>query len=399
MKKIAVFGEIYSPNVGDGVIYESIEYLFGLREIKTIPCDLSGRLGWEDDIETTNGQPVSLLRKILRIPMRRSRFLRRMYTAMQWFFSKRSKISPTWEAIITSSDGVIVGGGQLLTDLNFGFPPKIYEVARLAKKHNKPMAFFGCGVGSGGWGWMARYLYGFALRYAKYVSCRDEPSAEIIRKYFPHFNIDVHPDPAFIIRQVLRKVTNQKAVNLDSIGFNFQDANHFRSFVPSLRELTDDKYTEFWTSIICSAQDSGYEVSVFTNGDPYDYKFAKAVDFKLKERGREVPLQLRPRRPLELVKTIDSLAVVIATRMHAGIISYALGYQPLAISWDKKVDGVWNSLELGEFVVSAQIFNSNDAWGILEYKLASVKKRSIDKKSIEDTLLCEVGRCCDKLEL
>lgn len=397
MKKFVVFGEVYSPNVGDGVIYDSIEYLFGLRGIKTFPCDLSGRLGWQDGTEVLTIGSVGLFRKTLRILVRKSRLVRRVYSAFYWFIFQRKSILPRWEAMIACSDGVIIGGGQLLTDINFSFPPKIYEVARLAKKYNKPLVFFGCGVGSGGWGWVAQHLYRSALSSAKYISCRDESSAVILKKYLPSCNVYVHPDPAFIIGRVLRSSDYMEFANPASMGFNFQDVNHFRSFVPALRGLTDSAYIKFWTSIICSAQDSNYEVSIFTNGDPDDYKFAKAVDSELKIRGRDVPLQSRPLRPLELVKTINGFTFVIATRMHAGIISYALGYQPLTISWDKKVDGLWNSLKLGEFVISPKIFMSNDPWRVLEQRLESVRDFSIDKLSIENILFSEVERCCVKV--
>lgn len=402
MKNVVVFGEIFSPNIGDGVIYNSLEYLFSLKNIKTSPSDLSGLKQWENNTEETTPKPINILHKSLRIPIRKIKFLRRIYSALNWFIFKRKKISPIWEDIIASSDGVIIGGGQLLTDINFGFTPKIYEISRLAKKHKKPLAFFGCGVGSNGWGLLSRYMYGAALHYAKYVSCRDESSAKIIKGYFPNFNVYVHPDPDFIISYLLKEKNSKKTINPTSIGFNFQDANHFRNFVPNLKKLTDEEYIRFWVSIISSAYNSGYQVSIFSNGDPEDYKFAKAVHFKLKNLGYNITLYPRPLKPVELIKIINNFANVIATRMHAGIISYALGNQPLAISWDKKVDGVWNSLGLGEFVVSEKIFDSIDPWLILEEKLTSIKKNPIKDNNIENInniLLNEINNCCTKLDL
>lgn len=398
MKKAVIFAEVFSQNVGDGVIYESLKYLFNLNSVETRAIDISGRSGWGNRPNEGTVGKKSIFRRLASKLARRSRFSRRLYNALLWFFVKKSQVRSVWEEAILSSDVVVIGGGQLLTDLDFSFPPRVFEIARLAKRHNKPLVLLG--VGASGWGPIAKILYRRALKSSVYISCRDYVSSQGIQKYLPNLEIHVHPDPAFIYNRINKKTLVKYERPIEYIGFNFQNVEHFKSFVPELKDLSDDEYVSFWSSLISSAKAQGYIPVIFTNGDVVDYEYAEAVHRKLLVEGCDVVLEPRPVRPHELVEFLVKMDAVVSTRMHAGIVAFALEKVVLAISWDRKVDNVWDSLGMKDNVISSSIFRTENPWNWVEQRLTPRDAATNQKlNNICDLLTSEVAHCCLKLRL
>lgn len=397
MSKVAVFGEVYSSNVGDGIIFDSLEYLFGLKGVQLIPCDLSGRQGWLIDDREQAPKPVDMFRKMMGMTLKSSKLLRRMYSAAHWFAFGRREVSARWENVIASSDAVLIGGGQLLTDINFGFPLKIFEVARIAKAHQKPLVFFGCGVGSNGWGYIAKKMYGYSLGYASYVSCRDYLSSEVIKRYYPEMNIHVHPDPAFVFGEISYPRTGGDAIEPPVIGFNFQSSAHFRQFVPELKQLSEGDYESFWVSVIRAAESEGYCPVIFSNGDPLDYRVSESVFGRLVNLGARVKLLRRPTRPSDLYGDICSMDCVVTTRMHAGIAAHALRRPIATFAWDKKVESVWAAVGKPEVVVSSSIFYSNNPWDVIKNSLFFQPSSESDAINAPERLKRSVDVCLNEL--
>lgn len=374
MKRVAVFGEIYSPNLGDGAIYQSLEKLFLVHHVKVLPVDLSGRSDWLRSPPIQAGvKKVGFLRRLGRIPLRNSRFLRRAYSASSWYLKDRKDVVSRWEKIVESCDAIVIGGGQLLTDINFAFPPRLLAVARLAKKYEKPLAVFGCGVGRD-WGYLAIRMYQEVLATASYVSVRDHESANLLSQYLVGCGkVNVHPDPAFYAATKISRQSSPSARKL--IGINFQPAAHFRAFVPGLRNLSDQDYSDFWYKLIRSACVMGETIIVLTNGDPADYETAQQVVTKLTGEGFSVELANRPIEPKQLYEQLSRLSTLICTRMHAGIVAYGLGVEVIPISWDRKVDGVWGAIGLGHRVVAADVLLHSDPWPISRQRIYGEEQR------------------------
>ncbi len=395
VKRVAVFGEIHSSNLGDGVIYDCISYLFGKHGVTTIPVDLSGRA---EPVEGTQTEvkEASALRKLVRKPFQNNRQLGRAHAALDWYVLKRNRQVRQWSRAIVSSDAVVIGGGQILTDRFFRFPPRVYEVARLAKLHGKPLAVFGCGSDPR-WGYLAAKLYSLVLQQAVYVSARDQSSAAFLSNYVSrNVSVNVHPDPAFVIGEL-----NPKLVGLDQnniLGVNIQPANDFRRHVPSLSALTDNQYFDFWARVLLGASNSGRQVRLLTNGSRDDYSTAEKVISHLHNKGVTIELEPRPVCVKVLVEQISKLSSMVSTRMHAGIVARGLGKKVAPISWDPKVSAVWQQVGGLDCVVPAETLLSRDPWPIIEKVLADQSADSIDMKknmvSIETaarSCLCAIG--------
>ena len=116
-KKIVVFGEIYSKNLGDGIIYECISALFTKYGVTTQPVDLSGRSDWDNSVDfNLKKSKVGLARRIVRIPVRSSQKIRKFLNVIDWYGYRRTMVLEKWESVIASCDAVVIGGGQLIVD-------------------------------------------------------------------------------------------------------------------------------------------------------------------------------------------------------------------------------------------------------------------------------------------
>lgn len=402
-QRVAVFGETHSSNLGDGVIYDCISYLFGKHGVTTIPVDLSGRSepASVDGTQTEINEP-SALRKLVRKPFQSYRQLGRAHAALDWYVLKRNRQVRQWSNAIMSCDAVVIGGGQILTDRFFRFPPRIYEVARLAKLHGKPLAIFGCGSDSR-WGYLAAKLYAKVLQQAVYVSARDQSSASLLREHVSSdVSVDVHPDPAFVVGRLNPELVD--SVQNDVLGVNLQPATDFRRHVPSLSALTDNQYFEFWVKVLLGASTSGRHVRLLTNGSWEDYSTAQKVISQLHNsphiKGKEVTIELEP-RPLcvnELVEQISKLSLMVCTRMHAGIVARSLGKSVAPISWDPKVSAVWTQVGGQKYVLPAETLLSEDPWPIIEKALIDqstdsfdVSKHIASLESAARNCLCAIG--------
>ena len=79
----------------------------------------------------------------------------------------------------------------------------------------------------------------------------------------------------------------------------------------------------------------GYDVEIFTNGSPIDYIVAKSLYFRFNQL---LTLAVRPKNDRDLVYQISKYNIVIASRLHALILSYSYKIPFVGIVWDAKVE-------------------------------------------------------------
>lgn len=370
LRSVVVAGEVYSENLGDGIIFECIKHLLEKRGIEAVPIDLSGRSADRLIYELGGEERVGSLRRYARVALGRSRQLQRGWSAALWYGRDRSRLSEEWSRKIASADAVILGGGQLLTDLNFNFVPKIHKIGRIARTHQKPLAMFGCGAGAK-WGLLAERMFGETLRNAKYLSVRDKASAAILARHAsPETVVHVCPDPAFAVGTVFSGRYAASGTP-QTLGLGIQPAIHFRRFVPQLKNLSDARYRSFWVALVRGATLSGMRVVLLCNGERGDYSEALAVKRALANQGIDVELKDRPVHPDQLVAQIGSLEALICTRLHAGIVAYGLGRHVIPISWDRKVGDVWDEVGRRAAVRPADVVLSDNPWEYFSETLAA----------------------------
>lgn len=93
---------------------------------------------------------------------------------------------------------------------------------------------------------------------------------------------------------------------------------------------------DLWKGIIDLLEERGYQWKLFVNGLRSDYDFALEILEYVGRQGDEYLIQ-RPAFTGELVDAVASFEAVIACRMHANIIAYAMGIPSIGMVWNDKM--------------------------------------------------------------
>lgn len=337
-KQVVVFGEIYSANVGDGLIFNSIKAGLEARGIRAIPADLSLRTEYTPAIGIEDRSEVGMARTLARTLTRRSLSVRRFITVASWIGSGRQRFIDRYTPLVRASDGVVIGGGQLLTDRELAFPLRIREIVAIAKAERKPLAIFSCGADTRQ-GVVARRFLHDALRYARHVSVRDEASQRFLAGLEIGKVVQLSPDIAFMTPQP--KAASDRN---DTVGINIMPYNTLMSFAPHGTKLREPEARRFWNVLVERCLAEGWKVALVTNGDPRDGEAAKKIYETFKDRPA-VSLKPPPSDPAELLAQLNDFRALVACRMHAGIAAYTLGKTVVPMGWDSKVRGVWSAAD------------------------------------------------------
>lgn len=352
MRKITVFGEIYSENVGDGIIFDNIKHSLvkssnGMVQVKGI--DLSLREEYRKKKQTL------VKRKI--IP--RTEGIIKCYNMLNWWRRDRKKYEIKWEKEITQSDVVVIGGGQIFTDINMYFPLRIYLVYKLCKKFNKPLVIFSVG-GNQKWGFIAKYFYKKVALYSSLLSVRDKITFNnfyTMKKV--NQKVELILDPGFISNETYSDIIKSNVEKKESLAIGWQAKKTLSLFSTKLKKMTTDEYFLLWITIVESLTSMGFDIEVFNNGDNNDHiEMLEFVSF-CGDKGIKIPHNEKPDTPEELIKIINNYRTILATRLHACIISESMGKVVFPIVWDKKVAGVWKFIKKEELLSHLDSLTAN----------------------------------------
>lgn len=364
--KIAVVAEVYSPNLGDGLIYETIAYLLNNGGGEAVPVDLSLRTSWElnSRIHCSYNDRYKI-RNFIRGWIDKNLRIRNKLTVFRWKKREETFFIDHASKAIAESDAVLIGGGQLLNDTYLKFPLRVHGIVQLALYYQKPLAFYGVGVGKY-WSAQAADLYRSSLPYANYISVRDEKSAQRLKARISYSGaIRVDPDPVFALNTLPKYSQLSKAGPKTRLGLNVMSFSILKRFVPSFHKVHYDQYLEFWRKIVNSSLEAGLLPELFVNGGVDDWHQAELIKQFIESHGNNINLKYRPGNPAELVGVISSFDYVLATRMHAGITAFSLGKSVAAMVWDDKVTHVWESAG-PNIAFNPEIVMSEDPWETLQ---------------------------------
>jgi polysaccharide pyruvyl transferase WcaK-like protein len=340
MPTVAICGEKYSSNLGDGVIADCLEWLIGHErpDVAVRTVDMSRKTAFSAEAEVTvegAGRPRSRARDLI------PGFVRRSIREAQWERGPGPRLHRHAAEILRGCDALVIGGGQLLMDNNLRFPMKIRSVTSAARAVGVPkMACFGVGVG-GKWSGRGRQILASALREPTLTALvvRDETSGRTIAREFPTLGplTSVAGDPALFSGEAYGCGRNPSAdgpVGLGVLGLRLLSATAGQPGVSDPRAASE----AFWLGVIDGLHRAGRRAELFTNGDELDQAFAEHLAKANRDRGGpEVALAPRPTDPGALVRRISGYSGLIAYRLHSNIIGYSLGIPGALMTWDSKV--------------------------------------------------------------
>lgn len=323
MKKVLIVGEIYSGNLGDGVICEVVNNFFS-KQFETRYFDLSGRDKFIknnyliDEFYILNEQKNYLKYKIKKILFKLG-------------YKKNGK---NLNNIVNKANGkfdllvrnyqpntILFAGGQMFID---SFINQIEYICKYAEKNGIEVIFNACGIGNSLS--LNRLKLIFEKQAISYISVRD--GFNICKSICNKTIVDTY-DTA-IIANKFYNITSPSKTKL-GVGI----------MLSSLHPVK--KQINFWKNLLNALKDTNIEFKVFTNGSIKDQKFAK---YLIKEVGldSEVYLLEKPCTPDELINTINSFESILSMRLHSLIIAYSLNIPAISISWDEKVDAFFRKI-------------------------------------------------------
>lgn len=244
------------------------------------------------------------------------------------------------------ADLVVSTGGTYLTE-NYGLQTNIRDY-RLTQAADKPLVFFTQTLGP-----FTRPEYRRAfttiLNYATSIFLRDERSREhVLDLGISQEKITLAKDAAFVIPSVapldlsapLRLAISVRSMDFFSDGDNTL-AERYKESVSAMAKLAVREYgakIEFLST--CQG------IEEYWNDDT---KLADEIVSNLPEDVSEsVSVDRQFRQPLDVVEAYRNFNLVIATRMHAAILSIVAGTPVLGIAYEFKLEELFYQLGMNE---------------------------------------------------
>lgn len=329
---LLLIGERYSPNLGDGVIFDSVESI--CKEIygsntNIICLDISGGSSYK-----TEGKNISLKEKI----KVKFSYLRKKISEIK----RVSSVMRNMQQInLNEIDGAIFVGGQLFSEY---FSKPIYYISKTLKKYDIPIVFNSCGLGKNEKKKYVRYL-NKAFNYPNVlaISIRDNYN-DFIKKYkLDYKNVQIVMDPVVECSNFIKMEKPNNFV----FGIGIMDP---KLYVKNGIYYPDQYYFDLFESIIKRLDENNIKWEFFCNGRINDYDYAEKICTYLNVSKNKIAK--RPTTPIELIKLINRYSGLLSFRLHSHIIAYSYKIPSIGFCWDNKLSHFGSSTNRDKYFLS-----------------------------------------------
>lgn len=336
MKRIVIIGELKSPNLGDSVICNVSESL-----IRKFHNDSTISL---IDISIAKRPNTWLFCKIEHYVRNKIVIIYKLYL---YIFSYLY----FWKHIPCHSI-VVLAGGALIQ--NF-FAESLVSILRICRKKKCKIIFFSLGIGP------LTHIYKRMIE--EEILINQNRISISLRDHLDYFDERVkvcrHPDIAICSNIVYQcRYFSKGTVGIGIIDVELYNVNN------PVNIVTEDEYFNGLMKIINILHEKDFRVELFCNGDFSDY--AAAERFLSFSKFKNVNLRQRPTIAEDLVSIISSYQYVIASRLHAIIISYAYKIHCFGLSWDSKVDEFFSFINMKKNCLHLDQIMNIDAQGLID---------------------------------
>ena len=345
---IRSFNVKYSPNLGDGLLSECLEY--GLISLgasqKSGSIDLAGRNAYGDAM-VGRGTIMAVLDALPKV-------LRNLVVRLPLAVQAARKWRPAYRAGLVDADAVAIGGGNLITDIDLNFSTKLSLAIAESAGRGLPCAIYACGM-AGDWTQtgLRQCRKAFSNPNLKAVFLRDVESIALWDKLMAPYTgqtAQLARDPGLIASDLYpappRPVRDRPVAG---IGIMSPIAIRYHSD----QDMQEDALEKWYIGLTRALVADGFQVHIFTNGSPEDKIYCDKMHDALLEVGREDDIRfVTQTNPKELCANISAFDVLIAYRMHAIIAAYSYGIPAIAMAWDRKLQSFMSSVERVEWLVN-----------------------------------------------
>ncbi|RTL97071.1 polysaccharide pyruvyl transferase family protein [Ancylobacter aquaticus] len=341
---ISIISECFSDNLGDQAIARSLSNMLCPYYSISKASFSSLSVVQSNLVLASNQYWKSFLRMIFRTVTSKTK------ARIRWHvLGEKVTFRMHFRRVIMKSDLVIVGGGQIIKNNIALFCEKLSLISRIAHENSVPFVLIGIGVDKNmnlrNW-----RIVRNAIFTAKSILLRDNISKRRMCDAFkPKVECAVMPDLAFALTNV--ELESKATEPVIYLGINVMDINSMLSYRNSIGRRDADTFVATLCDIVKIAHDDGYNICLFTSGSDSDFRATLAVKGDIFAiTGIDLPI-FHPSSLDDLLSFLVTVNHVIATRMHAGILAYISGCNPLCVNWDDKVEGVWSAINQPERVI------------------------------------------------
>ncbi|MGA9061093.1 MAG: polysaccharide pyruvyl transferase family protein [Terracidiphilus sp.] len=267
--------------------------------------------------------------------------------------------------LVRSLDRVIVTGGGALDDFwggPWGHPWTLFKFAALSRIFRVPFLFVSVGKCSLDHRLSRRFVV-CALRFAQYRSYRDHESQAEVEATFPGLGGAVWPDLAYGYccpdQPLQRRQTSHdepKVIAVSPIAFcdpRMWPVNDIRRYSRYINQLA-----KFLMRAIGDEQ----RLILFATDGPDSDTINDLMGILAAESVDTSRVEILPGPPEQttemLLRNISDADVVIASRLHAVILSHVIAIPVVAISYDRKVDVHMSEIGQSEYCMNIDEFTA-----------------------------------------
>lgn len=386
MKKIAITGLKYEWNLGDEIIYETVEYLISkyLKEThqeNTIIIHSDIRSKIERNAYYKLGDKCLLFRdKVLeKIQKNEKENNINTYYFRLKFLKKYAELSEYYEEQIGEVDVIVISGGGLIKYKYEGLDYILENLIYYAQKKQIPVLINAVGIE----GYDEEHLGCQLLK--KYIN---QPCVKMIttrdnikllqEKWIENKEIDsgLVGDPALWAPETY--CISKRESNIIGLGLIREEI-----FKVNGIDYDGEAFLDLWEAIVHEVEKRGYQWKLFLNGKERDMKFADAL---LNRLGCEKEqFLLVPESGKELTDVISNFKAVIACRLHAAIVSYALNVPVVELVWNEKQKHFGKIIDRADSFIEVEQFGAEKIVNQLEVAMEKGYDEKIKEKLKRDT--------------
>lgn len=362
-----------TSNLGDRLISKSLIESVSKYDKNIIPIDFSGNNNFklQTDIRTeenqVNNEKNSTLVKDFIISGIDRIGLGGLLSKRAHENSKfRNKL---YEEEILNADTLIIGGGNMIFDLssNYMWSGIFGYYVNFAKSNNKKIFAISLGIGP----FSNNYQYSYAtqsLAQCDYVTFRDFNSLNLFEAMQPSYrNVGVVPDPVFFLEQSKNETMQS---DKGKIGINIINSSLFNKELDYKKIING--YTKLIEEIILK---TGKQVIIF-NTEQHDFTACEDV-YKLLNQKANCEL-LEVSNLDDLFAIYQQIDLLVGTRMHSLITAFSQHIPIIGLSWQQKVNSMFNVIEKEDAVFD--LVNINNEIDTIVEKVSEILLFT-DKKS------------------
>lgn len=332
--RVAVFGAWSETNLGDRAIYQGVKQFFALpgTVVDTYRCGALRPYHASAPGICSADSPRSKVSSLFSEQSAAMRALKRSVRGIRQEWLVR-RLMPS----LAQADLVCVGGGELLSDQNLHFPQSLLAISRAVQALRLPLWCLGCSTGEA-WSERGRRMIVEFLESCDAIAVRDHQTAAQVSAVTGR-KVPLFGDFALPVRPVRATALTSRpfalAVNVAQLSPPWTDVQHdYEAML--VRLVQGFLHTEAPKA----------RVLLFSMAGARDEPPLQRVQAQLSAAGVAVA---RPGTVPELEQLLDDSNLIVASRLHAAVISLARGRPVLGFSPSPKIGRFFASVGLSDF--------------------------------------------------